>query len=377
MAQAPKLTPMASSDHPNFVLIPLMAPGHIIPMIDMAKLLAKRGVHVTIIVTPLDATRFSSVINRAVESGLPIRLLQVRFPCEEAGLPPGCESADKLPTYDLLSNLYVAINLLQKPVEEILQKLNPYPSCIICDKHFSWTADTCNKFKIPRIIFDGMSCFTQVVMHNLYISKIHETSLPTKHFIVPGLPDEIKFTRLQLPGLLNPGSRDNVLDFREQVRKTESQSYGVVVNSFEELENKYVEEFRKLKGGKVWCIGPLSLCSDNNLDQAQRGNQASIDSNDCLKWLNNMKPRSVVYACLGSLARLSQAQFVELSLGLEESGCPFILVVRGGENYEEIEKWIVENGIEERTKERALFIRGWAPQVLILSHCSMGSFLTH
>ncbi|KAI3447535.1 hypothetical protein Pfo_004200 [Paulownia fortunei] len=368
---------MASqSEHLNFVLIPLMAPGHIIPMIDMAKLLAKRGAGVTIIVTPLDATRFSSVIDRAVESGLSIRLLQIRFPCEEAGLPPGCESADSLPSYDLMRNFFIAINLLQKPMEDMLKELKPSPSCIISDKHLPWTADTCNKFQIPRIIFDGMSCFTQLVMHNLYISKIHETVPSTEPFVVPGLPDKIEFTKLQLPGLFNPGSMD-FNDFREQVRKTESQAYGVVVNSFEELENRYVDEFQKLKGGKVWCIGPLSLYSNDNLDRAQRGNQASIDYDNCLKWLDNRKAGSVIYACLGSLSRLSPAQFIELALGLEASTHPFILVVKGGAKSAEIEKWILDEGIEERTKERGLFIRGWAPQVLILSHSAVGGFLTH
>ncbi|KAL0316184.1 UNVERIFIED_CONTAM: UDP-glycosyltransferase 73C3 [Sesamum radiatum] len=364
------------SDQPNFVLIPFMAPGHIIPMIDMAKLLAKCGITVTIMVTPLDATRFSSVIDRAVGSGLSIQLLQIRFPCQEAGLPPGCESADSLPTYDLMHNFFVAINMLQKPVEEILKGLKPSPGCIVCDKHIPWTAETCNKFQIPRIIFDGMSCFTQLATHNLYISKIHETVPASVPFVVPGLPDKIEFTRLQLPGLFNPGSRD-FTDLREQVRKTESQAYGVVVNSFEELESRYVHEFKKLKGGNVWCVGPLSLSSNDSFDRAQRGNQASIDSDQCLKWLDNRKPGSVIYACLGSLSRLSPAQFIELALGLEESGHPFILVVKGGSKSEEIEEWILDDGIEVRTKERGLFIRGWAPQVLILSHSAVGGFLTH
>ncbi|KAK4481119.1 hypothetical protein RD792_011993 [Penstemon davidsonii] len=366
----------SKSDHLNFVLIPLMAPGHTIPMIDMAKLFAKRGVKVTIILTPLDATRFGSVIDRAVGSGLSIQLLQVKFPTEEAGLPPGCESADSLPSYNLIPNFSHAINLFQKPVEELLKELNPTPSCIISDKHITWTADTCEKFSIPRIVFDGMNCFTQLVINNVYISKIHESVLPEEPFIVPGLPDEIEFTKLQLPGLLNPGP-SNVTGFREQVRKTESQAYGMVVNSFEEVEQRYVDEFRKVK--KVWCIGPLSLWSNESLDIAQRGNnQDSIDSDQFLNWLDNKKPGSVIYACLGSLSRLSASQFIELALGLEESSHPFILVVKTlGEDSEEIEKWIVEDGFEERIKKRGLLIRGWAPQVLILSHSAVGGFLTH
>ncbi|GFP85545.1 UDP-glycosyltransferase 73c3 [Phtheirospermum japonicum] len=361
----------------NFILIPLMAPGHIIPMIDMAKLLAKRSVSVTIIVTPLNAARFSSVIDRAAASGLPIRLLQIRFPAEEAGLPPGCESADCLPSYHLIRNFFLAVNMLQKPMEELLTGLTPVPSCIICDKHLPWTADTCDKFRIPRIIFDGMSCFAQLIMQRLYASKIHETVNSSEPFVVPDLPDRIEFTKTQLPGYFNPGPL-YVGDFREQVVKTESRAYGVVANSFEELEKGYLDEYRKLKSGKVWCIGPLSLCNnDDSLDTAQRGNQAGIDTDKCLKWLDNKKPSSVVYACHGSLGRLSPGQFTELASGLELSGHPFVLVVKGGDKSGEIEKWILDTGFEERVKERGLLIRGWAPQVMILSHTAIGGFLTH
>ncbi|KAK6140071.1 hypothetical protein DH2020_026206 [Rehmannia glutinosa] len=323
----------------------------------MAKLLAKHGVSVTIVVTPLNAARSSSVIDRAVATGLSIRLLQIRFPAEAAGLPPGCESADCLPSYHFLRNFFAAINMLQQPLEEILIDLKPSPSCIICDKHISWTADTCNKFQIPRIIFDGMSCFAQLIMHRLYFSKIHETVSPSELFAVPDLPDKIEFTKLQLPGYFNPGSVD-IGDFREQVWKTESQAYGVVVNTFKDLEKRYLDEYRKIKGGKVWSIGPLSLFSNDDLDRAERGNQASIDADQCLNWLDNREPGSVIYACLGSLSRLSPDQFVELASGLEISNHPFILVIKGGAKSEEIEKWILDSGFEERTKERGVLIRG-------------------
>ncbi|EYU38581.1 hypothetical protein MIMGU_mgv1a018066mg, partial [Erythranthe guttata] len=354
MASPPNNNPL------HFVLIPLMAPGHIIPMIDMAKLLARRHVSVSILVTHLDATRFSPVIDRAVESGLSIQLIKIRFPCEEAGLPRGCESADTLPSYHFIGNFFNAIIMLQKPLEELISKElmnnNPSPvSCIISDKHITWTAAT----------------------NALFISKVYERGPPDEPFLVPGLPDEIEFTRNQLPGLFNPGPLD-VTGVREQVRETEKRAYGVVVNTFEEVEKRYVDEFKTLKNGKVWCVGPLSLSSKGDLDISQRGNQASIDTDQCLKWLDGKNPGSVIYSCLGSLSRLSPAQFVEFALGLEESNHPFIIVVKkSGSKSEEIENWIKEDGIEERTKERGLFIRGWAPQVMILSHASVGGFLTH
>lgn len=68
---------------------------------------------------------------------------------------------------------------------------------------------------------------------------------------------------------------------------------------------------------------------------------------------------------------------IELGLALEASNKPFIWVLRGGGKSTQIEKWIEEDGFEERIKERGFLIRGWAPQVAILSHAAVGGFLTH
>lgn len=257
--------------------------------------------------------------------------------------------------------------MLQHPVEQLLKELQPRPSCIISDKLLTWTADTCRNLQLARIVFDGMSCFTQIVMHSLYISKIHQSVAPDKPFSVPGLPHEVELTRAQLPGLFNPGPK-HVPGFRDRVRETEGQAYGVVVNTFEEVEKTYVEEFRIQRGGRVWCVGPLSLNGELDLDSDSNGRY-----DECLKWLDGKKAASVVYACLGSLSRPSPPQFVELALGLEASNHPFVVVVKG----EEMWRWIWGEGIGERTSGRGFFIRDWAPQVAILSHPGVGALLTH
>ncbi|KAH7843751.1 hypothetical protein Vadar_020367 [Vaccinium darrowii] len=360
----------------HFVLFPLMAPGHFIPIMDMAKLLAQHGPTVTIITTPLIAARFHHTIDRAAASGLPVRLVNLPFPSAEAGLPIGCETLENVTSPDLMSKFFVAINMLRQPFEQLFERLEPEPTCMIVDKHLPWAAETARKFRIPGIVFDGMSCFYLLCSHTLLASKVHESVSESEPFVVPNLPDTIVLTKSQLPESFNK-SLLNVQEFHERVRLAESEAYGTVVNSFEELEQRYVNKIRKVKGGKIWCIGPLSLCNKDGSDKAQRGNKASIDEIECMKWLDKQEPGSVVYACLGSISRLAPTQLIELGLGLELSKRPFVWVIRGNEKAEEVYKWIEEDGFEERVKGRGLIIRGWAPQVLILDHSSVGAFLTH
>lgn len=97
----------------HFVLIPLMASGHQIPMVDMGKLLSQHGLTLTIVTTPLNALRLDPIITaHSVESGLKIQLLQIRFPCAEVGLPEGCENLEDLPLRNLLLNFFDAARML-------------------------------------------------------------------------------------------------------------------------------------------------------------------------------------------------------------------------------------------------------------------------
>ncbi|RVW47976.1 UDP-glycosyltransferase 73C3 [Vitis vinifera] len=127
------------------------------------------------------------------------------------------------------------------------------------------------------------------------------------------------------------------------MRATTIMAQGEVVNSFEELEPDYLLEYKKLEN-KVWCIGPVSLC---NKDMS-----------------NN-------------LCHFSTSQLIEIGLGLEASNRPFAWIIRQSDCSFELEERLLEERYEERIRGRGLIIRGWAPQVLILSHPAVGGFLTH
>ncbi|KAL9266293.1 UDP-glycosyltransferase 73C3-like protein [Drosera capensis] len=361
----------------HFVLFPMMAQGHMIPIIDMSKLIAEQGVIVTLIMTPSNLSRFQSTIDRAIDKGLDIRVFVLKFPSQKVGLPDGCENFDTLPSLDLSENFMNAIAMLEDPLERRISEMDPRPDCFISDFGFPWTTGLARKFDIPRIIFHGTGCFSLLCSHRLQRAKLLGT-LPydTDSWVVPGIPGSVEITRPWLPK--SPTSSSSYMDeIRKKTRVAEEESFGVVVNSFDELEFEYAKGYKEAKGGRVWCLGPVSLCNKDERDVAERGNKAVIDKNQCLEWLDSFEGGSVVYACLGSLHSLPWPHLVELGLGLEASNRPFIWVLRGGTHSAELEKWIEEDGFEERIKGRGLVIRGWAPQVLILSHPAVAVSLTH
>ncbi|MFS7898867.1 putative trans-zeatin O-beta-D-glucosyltransferase [Helianthus anomalus] len=88
-----------------------------------------------------------------------------------------------------------------------------------------------------------MSCFKQLCTHHLYASKVFNDLHESEPFVLPGLPDRIEITLAQLPPEFNP-SRFAMRD-HERVIETESRAYGMVINSFEELEQEHVKEVKK------------------------------------------------------------------------------------------------------------------------------------
>ncbi|KAF5823669.1 putative trans-zeatin O-beta-D-glucosyltransferase [Helianthus annuus] len=308
----------------HFVLFPWPAQGHLIPMVDIARMLAERDVMVTVITTPVNTNRIKTVIDRAIEANLKIQVLDIQLPFAKAGLPEGCESFDMIPSVSYVANMFLAMKLLEEPAEEMLRVLYPPPSCIISDGGFHWTSDVAK-----RLIASSWG----------------------------------------------KGNTKETRETFERTQEAEKAAFGIVVNSFDALEPKYVEEFAKATGKKVWCIGPVSLCNKSLEDIAERGNKAANGEHDCLKWLDSREPRSVVYVCFGSFSSTLTHQAIELALGLESSNIPFVWFV--SRTSDEFEKWTSEGQYEERIKGRGLMVRGWAPQILVLSHQAIGGFITH
>ncbi|KAL9367424.1 hypothetical protein Peur_038623 [Populus x canadensis] len=341
----------------HIAFFPFMAQGHIIPTVDMARTFARHGVKATIITTPLNAPLFSRTIERDIEMGSKICILIMKFPSAEAGLPEGCENASSIETLEMVPKFLKAVSLLQQPLEYLLEECRP--NCLVADMMFPWATKVASKFGIPRLVFHGTSYFALCVsdcLKRFEPYKSIETDL--EPFTVPGLPDKIKLTRLQLPSHVKENSELSKL--MDEISRADLESYGVIMNSFHELEPAYSEHYKKVMGRKAWHIGPVSLCNRDTRDKMQRGGVASIDENECLRWLAMKKSRSVLYICFGSMSKsdFSATQLFEIAKALAASGQNFIWAVKNGEKTKDVLKIGVAVGAQEWSRhERKILVK--------------------
>ncbi|VFQ65780.1 unnamed protein product [Cuscuta campestris] len=352
-----------------------MAHGHMIPTLDMAKLFASRGVKSTIVTTPLNRTVFAGAVDKQTGLGQEIELRLLDFPAARVGLPEDCQRLDQLASDEEVPKFMKACSLLQEPFEQLLEELRPH--CVVADMFFPWATAAAAKFDIPRLVFHGTNSFALCATHSLKIHKPYlNVSSDSDLFAIPDLPHQVKLTRLQVSPFSRGGQEEEspMSEFMRQVSMSEETSFGVIFNSFYELEPEYAEHYRNVLGRRSWFVGPLSLSNRDTEDKAQRGKKSSIGEKECLEWLDSKKPHSVVYICFGSVASFADSQLLEMAAGIEASGQEFIWAIRTATG--EKEEWMPE-GFEERTKGKGLVIRGWAPQVLILDHGSVGAFVTH
>ena len=166
-------------------------------------------------------------------------------------------------------------------------------------------------------------------------------------------------------------------------------SAGIIVNTFEALEPRSVKTILDglcvLDGPTppIFCIGPLIAVDD----RSGGGGGGGSGIPECLTWLESQPKRSVLFLCFGSLGLFSEEQLKEIAVGLERSGQRFLWVVRSPPSKDPSRRFLappepdlnslLPDGFLDRTKERGLVVKSWAPQVAVLNHASVGGFVTH
>ncbi|CAL0302902.1 unnamed protein product [Lupinus luteus] len=246
---------------------------------------------------------------------------------------------------------------------------------LISDPFANETLEIAKEFNLLPYIYFPPSAMTLSLF--LHLPTLHEeVSCEYKdHKGAIHIPGCLPIHGNDLPEHLDDRSSLSYELFLERSKRF-SLAYGFLVNSFSAIEGERVSTLVEIGNKPVYLVGPV----------IQTGAIIEPKESDCMMWLENQTPKSVLYVSFGSGGTLSEEQVNELAFGLESSGQKFLWVFRapnvsanalylGASNDDPLQ--FLPDGFLERTKGQGLVVANWAPQTQILSHKSIGGFLTH
>lgn len=144
----------------------------------------------------------------------------------------------------------------------------------------------------------------------------------------------------------------------------------VLCNTIQQFEDKTI----KALNTKIpfYAIGPIIPFSH----QTSSSVTTSLWSeSDCTQWLNTKPKSSVLYISFGSYAHVTKKDLVEIAHGILQSKVNFVWVVRP-DIVSSDETNPLPEGFETEAGDRGIVIP-WCCQMTVLSHESVGGFLTH
>ncbi|KAI3470049.1 hypothetical protein Pfo_026712 [Paulownia fortunei] len=151
----------------------------------------------------------------------------------------------------------------------------------------------------------------------------------------------------------------------------------LLVNTFDALEPDAIKAIDKYELIGVGPLIPSAFLDGKDPSDKSFGGDLFQKSDDYIEWLNSKPKSSVVYVSFGSLLKLPKAQMEEIAKGLLDSGRPFLWVIRVNENANDEQKEEDENLSCLEELEKIGKIVPWCSQLEVLTHPSLGCFVTH
>lgn len=347
---------------PTVVFYPSSGISHLAPSIELAKLITTHNLNALIIIvdSPPDP-KISSLISTTSSTSPSISFHH---------LPPPPPPSN--PTSDPLLLGFQLLQLNNPNLQSFLSHLSQSTpvSAIILDFFCTVALDVAIHLQIPSYFFYSASATGLNTLIRLP-KLLAETPSPLKdlgdkHLHFPGLPP---VPASHVPGhFLDPNGP--FYSVFVSMYATLPKADGIIVNTFEALEKSPIDALAaETEFPPIYCVGPLPLASGGSEGERHA----------CLTWLDAQPKRSVVFLCFGSMGTFPRAQLAEIAAGLEGSGQRFLWVVRSppGEDPNKEVGELLPEGFLERTEGRGLVLKSWAPQTAVLSHESVGAFVSH
>ncbi|KAM3693581.1 hypothetical protein ACJW31_08G178500 [Castanea mollissima] len=368
---------------PHAVCIPFPLQSHIKAMLKFSKLLHHKGFHITFVNTEFNHERFLKFSGPNSLDGLS----DFRFETIPDNLPPSDPNASQ----DLSSLGNSIMKNFLAPFSNLLVKLNsatsnvPPVTCIISDGFMQFTINAAQKLGIPILMFFTISACS--LMGYMQIPPLKDKGiipLKDKSYLTNGYLDTVIDW---IPGMRGIRLKDlpssvrtidpNDVTFKYVIETAERAptASGIVIQTFDALEQEVLDALLTMFP-HVYAIGPLQSLLNHLPNDPLKSVGYSLweEETECLQWLNSKAPNSVIYVNFGSIVVMTPAQLVEFGLGLANSKCLFLWIIRP--DLVVGESAILPPEFKLETKERGL-IASWCPQEEVLNHPSIGGFLTH
>jgi hypothetical protein len=368
------------------VLIPIPAMGHIVAVVEIAKLLVQRDdrLYTTVLVMHPTLDPSTTKYNESLAaSTLPDRMRVINLPRVESI------------TSDTKANNWLSTLIEgQKPhVKEYVSKTRtqfelsldaPRIAGFIFDSFATGLKEVANEFGFPWYAFSAPGA--AFLGCELHLQALHdEQGVDLTEFKNSDVELKIPSLANPLPAKLLPSvlfQKDSLANFLEQARAL-AEARGILVNTFFEFESNAVNSLSNGKTPPIYPVGPIVKHETDCHDVGWDGSKKHRDR-DIMEWLDDQPPSSVMFLCFGSHGSFREKQVKEIACALENSGHRFLWSLRKPPPRE---KWeppsdyanfqeILPKEFLNRTAKIGKVI-GWAPQVDILAHQAIGMFASH
>ncbi|XP_076925130.1 7-deoxyloganetin glucosyltransferase-like isoform X2 [Bidens hawaiensis] len=367
---------------PHVVCIPLPAQGHINPMLNLAKILHSKGFFITFVNTEFNHQRFLKSLGSNALHDRPSFHFETFFD----GLPPAKNPDATQDTESLLTSLH---EHGLDPIKNILSKVSALYSpvtCIVADFAMGFTLPAAEELGILAVLFWTAGAGS-LICYDQYPNLIQKGLMPLKDpsYLVNGYLDTVVDFIPTMPGIrlkdippfvriVHPGD-EFMVGFSDRELERGKRATAIIFNTFDELEGEILDAL-SLKYPLCYGIGPLHLLHNNIADKSLDSIKSNlwVEEPKCLKWLDDKEPLSVIYVNFGSVTVMTPQQLVEFCWGLAKSNYSFLWIIRPdlviGDSA------ILPSEFLEQTSNRGM-LANWCPQQEVLSHPSLGGFLTH
>ncbi|CDJ26539.1 hypothetical protein CFC21_042571 [Triticum aestivum] len=338
----------------HMVALPYPGRGHINPMLAVCRLLvgADGALTVTVVVTE---EWHGLLASAGVSTTLPecVRLVTVPnvIPSEHGR---GADHAGFIEA--------VSCNLAE-PVERLLDRLvlelGRRPEAIVADTCLQWAVaagarrgiPVCSLWTQPATFFLAL-CHLDVWPPVDEGASEEELSCKSMEQYVPGL-SSVRLSDLKIFRAWERPMKI-VAEAFANVRKAQC----VLFTSFHELEPSSMNTIAESLRSPIYPIGPSILRAPDKGESAR--------DEEHRRWLDAQPENSVLYVSFGSFVAMPPKQVEEIAVGLRDSAVRFFWVARDR----------ATAGLREKCGDKGMAVP-WCDQQEVLSHPSVGGFLSH